>query len=415
MRNSKLLSLGWRNSPLILALFCFQMIASSVMAQTIYPVSVSSQMIIGGSVYIGDFANPMATANKLNYTLKLEDPVETERTVYFRVTIAQNGTIIASNPIGFRGNQITLERNVPYFINGEDLAQNLSINNLIGLSGPFAYGVLNEGITDICLEVIDAVREEPISARVCATGYLARLQAPILILPIEGQNLFEAQLNNLVFTWQMTDPLAHLPFANIDYLFELREKSPLLDPQDQFENHTLIYSANLDQFSVFYNELASQLDPSTTYIWRVTARFFDQQGNPAPNYFVNNGISRIGVFQVLPDLTINSGESGVSCFCPNGECDIIFPSNTPAQRNLMVGDSVRYGSFYMKISELDGSGSSGIGSVKIPFLNSNVSVAFDNININDQFEVTQGNVSAIASQLVSAIGIDADDLPDLSA
>ena len=415
MSNSKFRSLGWRNLPLILALFCLQMLASSVEAQTIYPVSVSSQMIIGGSVYIGDFANPMATANKLNFTLKLEDPVETERTVYFRVTIAQNGTIIAFNPIGFRGNQITLERNVPYYINGEDLAQNLSINNLIGLSGPFAYGVLNEGITDICLEVIDAVREEPISARVCATGYLARLQAPFLILPIEGQNLFEAQLNNLVFTWQMTDPLAHLPFANIDYLFELREKSPLLDPQDQFENHTLIYSANLDQFSVFYNELASQLDPSTTYIWRVTARFFDQQGNPAPNYFVNNGISRIGVFQVLPDLTINSGESGVSCFCPNGECDIIFPSNTPAQRNLMVGDSVRYGSFYMKISELDGSGSSGIGSVMIPFLNSKVSVAFDNININDKFEVTQGNVSAIASQLVSAIGIDGDDLPDLSA
>jgi len=415
MSNSKLRSLGWRNLPLILALFCLQMLASSVEAQTIYPVSVSSQMIIGGSVYIGDFANPMATANKLNFTLKLEDPVETERTIYFRVTIAQNGTIIASNPIGFRGNQITLERNVPYYINGEDLAQNLSINNLIGLSGPFAYGVLNEGITDICIEVIDAVREEPISARVCATGYLARLQAPILILPIEGQNLFEGQLNNLVFTWQMTDPLAHLPFANIDYLFELREKSPLLDPQDQFENHTLIYSANLDQFSVFYNELASQLDPSTTYIWRVTARFFDQQGNPAPNYFVNNGISRIGVFQVLPDLTFNSGESGVSCFCPNGECDIIFPSNTPAQRNLMVGDSVQYGSFYMKISELDGSGSSGIGSVKIPFLNSNVSVAFDNININDKFEVTQGNVSAIASQLVSAIGIDGDDLPDLSA
>ncbi|MFZ1229740.1 MAG: hypothetical protein WAQ83_17105, partial [Saprospiraceae bacterium] len=415
MSNSKFRSLGWRNLPLILALFCLQMLASSVEAQTIYPVSVSSQMIIGGSVYIGDFANPMATANKLNFTLKLEDPVETERTVYFRVTIAQNGTIIAFNPIGFRGNQITLERNVPYYINGEDLAQNLSINNLIGLSGPFAYGVLNEGITDICIEVIDAVREEPISARVCATGYLARLQAPFLILPIEGQNLFEAQLNNLVFTWQMTDPLAHLPFANIDYLFELREKSPLLDPQDQFENHTLIYSANLDQFSVFYNELASQLDPSTTYIWRVTARFFDQQGNPAPNYFVNNGISRIGVFQVLPDLTINSGESGVSCFCPNGECDIIFPSNTPAQRNLMVGDSVRYGSFYMKISELDGSGSSGIGSVMIPFLNSKVSVAFDNININDKFEVTQGNVSAIASQLVSAIGIDGDDLPDLSA
>jgi len=415
MKNNLFLSYGRRILPLIITLMCLQLISFSLQSQTVYPVSVSSQMIIGGSVYIGDFTNPMATAGKLNFTLTLLDPIETQRTVYFRITIAQNGTILASNPIGFRGNQITLERNIPYHINGEDLAQNLNINNLYGLAGPNAYGVLNEGITDICLEVVDAVREEPISARVCATGYLARLQAPILILPIDGQNLFESQLNNLVFTWQMTDPLAHLPFANIEYLFELREKSPLLDPQDQFENHTLIYNTTLDHFSLFYNELASQLDPSTTYIWRVTAKFYDQQGNQAPNYFVNNGISRIGTFQVLPDLNINSGESGVSCFCPNGECDVLFPTNSAPSRNLMVGDSIRYGYFSMKVKELDGSGTSGLGSVRIPFLNTSVSVEFDNININDQFEVTQGEISPISSQLVSTIGIDSDHLPDLSS
>jgi len=415
MKNRLFISCGLRTIRSLFAISFVILCCSGISAQVVYPVTVTAQMISGGSVYLGDFANPMATANKLNFTLTLRDPVEAQRTVYLRLTIVQNGTVIASNPAGFRGNQITLEQNVPYPINGEDLAPNLSTNNLSGLSGPFAYGVLNEGVTDICLEVIDAFREEPVSSRACATGYLARLQSPILILPVDGQNLFESQLNNLVFTWQMTDPLAHLPLANIDYLFELREKSPLLDAQDQFENHTLIYSTTVGQFSVFYNELASQLDPSTTYIWRVTARFYDQSGNPAPNYFVNNGVSRIGLFQVLPDLVINSGESGVSCFCPNGECDVMFPANTDPSRNLVVGDSVRFGAFYMKINEMDGSGANGIGSIRIPFLNSNVSVGFDNIRINDQFEVTQGQVSALASQLVSAIGVDSDALPDLSA
>ncbi len=406
---------AFKNWPLWVITCMVVLLSSRTVAQTVYPVDVTAQMIIGGSVYLGDFANPMATAHKLNYTLTLQDPVETERTVYFRLTIVQNGNVIAVNPAGFRGNQVTLTRNVPYQINGEDLAANLNINNLIGLSGPNAYGVLNEGITDICLEVIDAFREEPISRRVCASGYLARLQAPILLLPIEGQNLFEAQLNNLVFTWQMTDALAQLPFVNISYYFELREKNPLLGSQDQFENNTLIFSTEVSNFAVFYNELASPLDPGKTYLWRVTARLFDDVGHPLQNYFVNNGISRVGLFQVLPDLMINPEESGISCNCPPGECESIFPAFTQPVRGLMVGDSIKFGAFYLNIANLDGSGSSGEGSIRIPFLNTSVDVGFENISINDQFEVTQGQVAAIASQLLDHLGVDTDNLPDLSA
>ncbi len=402
---------------LVCYLTAFLLAASApLLAQpVVYPVRATAQMIVGGSVYIGDFANAQATADRLRFNLSLQDPVEAQRTVYFRLYIVQNGTLIASNPVGFRGNLVTLERNVPLTINGEDLAQNLNINNLAGLTGSHAYGVLNEGVTDICIEVIDAFRGEPISDRVCATGYLTRLQAPILILPVEGQNLFESQLNNMVFTWQMTDPLAHLPGVNIDYLFELREKSPLLDPQDQFENHTLVFSTAVSHFSVFYNELTSQLDPGKVYIWRVTAQFFDQGGNRTPEYFVNNGISRVGLFHVLPDLVIGPGDSGVSCLCPEDECDVVFPALTQLKRNLTVGDSVKFGAFHLKISELDGSGSSGAGSIRLPFLNTSVSVGFNHINVNDRFEVTHGNVSALASQLVSRIGIDPDNLPDLSA
>lgn len=389
--------------------------SGSASAQSVkYPVEIRPQMIIGGSVYLGDFTNPMATANKLRFTLTLQDPVETERTVYFRVTIAQNNTIIASNPIGFRGNQITLRKNEPYQITGEDLAQNLNINNLVGLSGPNAYGVLNEGITDICIEVIDVFREEPISRKECATGYLARLQPPLLILPMAGQNISGQQLNNTVFTWQMTDPLAHMPQTQISYKFELRKLSPGLNPQDDFENQILIFSDNLDHFSIFYNALTSQLEPGITYVWRVKAEFFNQQGIPEPNYFINNGISRIGVFQVLPDRMIRSESAGVSCFCPDNECDNISPVSSSAPREFVVGDSVRFGAFYMTINSQEGAGGSGTGSIHIPFLRTSIPVDYTGIEINKNFEVWSGQVSARASELVRDIAVDGERLQELT-
>ncbi|MBP9133555.1 MAG: hypothetical protein KBF75_05990 [Saprospiraceae bacterium] len=381
-------------------------------AQVVYPVDVTANMIVGGSVYLGDFANPLVTANRLQYTITLRDPVETERTVYFRLKVRQNGSIIGVNLNGFRGNEVTLHRNEPLTITGEDLATNLA--NLNGLSGNGTYGVLNEGITDICLEVIDSYKDEVISREACASGYLARLQAPILLLPVEGQNIFESQLNNIVFSWQMTDPLAQLPFVNIRYLFELREKSPLLDPNDQFENHTLVYSTTIDHFSVFYNELTSQLEPSKIYIWRVTAQFFDETGTQIPNYFVHNGISRVGLFQVLPDFIPGENQSGVSCQCPEGECDFMLQDLIPSGQGLQVGDSVRFGAFNMTISDLDNSGQSGSGSVTIPFLNTAVEVSFDHISINAKREVISGSLSVEESQLISGITTDADLLPDLS-
>ncbi|HRG44342.1 MAG TPA: hypothetical protein PKY97_07745, partial [Saprospiraceae bacterium] len=40
-------------------------------AQVVYPVDVTANMIVGGSVYLGDFANPLVTANRLQYTITL--------------------------------------------------------------------------------------------------------------------------------------------------------------------------------------------------------------------------------------------------------------------------------------------------------------------------------------------------------
>jgi hypothetical protein len=84
---------------LILMNFC---LGGRLLAQVVYPVDVTANMIVGGSVYLGDFANPLVTANRLQYTITLRDPVETERTVYFRLKVRQNGSIIGVNLNGSR-------------------------------------------------------------------------------------------------------------------------------------------------------------------------------------------------------------------------------------------------------------------------------------------------------------------------
>lgn len=382
-------------------------------AQPVYPVTVNPQMITGGSVYIGDFANPMATANRLRYTLTLEDPVEQERTVYFRLTIVQNGTVIAANPIGFRGNTVTLQKNTPYLITGEDLALNLSINNLVGLSGPTAYGILDEGVTDFCLEVIDAFRGEPVSIPQCATGYLTRLQPPMLILPSDRQKIQIGRLNNLVFTWNMQDPLAHLPFSDISYRFELRKKIPSLNSQDRFESQPLIFSTTVDHFSLFYNETLSQLKPGNTYLWRVTAQFRNRAGIPQPNYFVHHGISRVGTFQVLPEIYSYEPKE-IACDCGDEGCIPTVPQYSVSSKGLTLEDSVKYGAFYLHINSLTGNRGSGKGSIYIPFLNTSVAIEFSNININALSQAISGQVFVSVSDLVKKIQIDKDRLPDLS-
>lgn len=406
---------GWIRNWILIVLIALSLAPlKQVKAQpTIYPVTVRPQMIAGGSVYLGDFANPMATANRLRYVLTLEDPIEQERTVFFRLTIAQNGTIIASNPPGFRGNTVTLHKDEPYLITGDDLAQNLSINNLVGLSGPSAYGVLNEGVTDFCLEIIDAFRGEAVSTRQCASGYLTRLQPPMLILPSDKYTILEDRLNNLVFTWNMQDPLAHLPFSEIEYRFELRKQIPIVGAQDRFENHTLIFSTFLDRFSLFYNELTSQLVPGNTYIWRVTAQFRDETGTLQPNYFVNNGISRVGTFHVSPQLMVVQGPNYISCDCEPWDCVPRIEDYTVSSKPLSLGDSVRYGAFYIKINSLSGNYGSGKGSLHIPFLNSSVAVEFKNLAVNSRSEVTRGKLALLTSGLIKDMEQDREKVPNI--
>lgn len=385
---------------LLLSLICiFQSLSAQV---GVYPVSVNSNVIVGGTVYLGDFTNPMATANRLRFTLTLMDPVETQRSVYFRVSIVEGGNIIATTIPGFVGPQFTLERNQPLSINGEDLAAYLNINNLTGLAGNNSGGVLKEGVNEICLEVIDVFRNEPISRKVCASGYWAKLQAPILILPVDQQFILEGQLNSLTFTWQMTDPLAHLPGVELRYLFELREYIQGLNPQDQFENHPLIYSSEEMDFSVLYTELSSPLSAGKSYIWRVTARFYNQNFQLIPSYFVNNGISRISMFSVIQPIDPGGGSTSGLCACAGPDClpNAIMP--LPRANPLSVNETIKYGAFDLTIQSLTGQ-NSGTGSIDIPFTGKSVEVTFTQLDVNESNQSFSGLIEVNVNSILSGI------------
>lgn len=380
----------------------FLLLGMALPAQNnVYPIALTTQPIIGGTVYLGDFANPLATADRLRFTLTLRDPLETQRSVYLRLTVVENGTIVAMTDPSYIGTNLVLQKGVPETLNGADLADYLSVNHLIGVSGQGLTNVLSEGLNEICLEVMDLYRGEPISGKVCAMGYWARLQAPLLTLPIEEAELPEGQLNSLTFNWHMPDPLANLPGSDVQYRFELREAIDGLNPQDQFENLTLIYESFENDFSILYTELPSPLEVGKTYHWRVTARVFDQTGQPIPEYFINNGISQVGTFTVVNQLPpIGGGGSGELCAC--NDCVADLPPMLPRAEPLQVGEVIKYGVFDMEITDITGY-NTGTGALLLPFLGTSVSVNFSNVYVNKDNEAFLGVADVDVNTLIDGI------------
>src|SRR6186713_1576809 len=140
-------------------------------AQQVYPVWVTPMpaMFSSATVYLGDFAHTEATAGRINFMLELRDPVELSRQVHFRLHVERNGTTVMMTDPGIMPPVITLQKNVPITINGTDLAFYFDLNHLVGVSGFELNNVLTEDFYSICIEVIDLLRQEPISDKVCVS------------------------------------------------------------------------------------------------------------------------------------------------------------------------------------------------------------------------------------------------------
>lgn len=401
---------------LLLASICGAGLKPAMGQGTVFPVQVQAFPLVNATVYLSDFADPAVNASRLQFDVTLFDPVELSRDVYFRISIFENGTQVMRTVPGFIGPLVTLSKDVPTRITGLDLAPYLDRNNLVGVSGTGQANVLREGFNSICVEVIDLQRNEPISRRICAEGFWRRLDPPFLTLPTHNMSLTQAELVSQFFNWQVTDPLVALLGlqARIQYEYELRELPPGMNPQDAFDNYILVYSATTNTAVVLYNEIVPGLEAGKTYAWRVRAIIEDDMGQALPGYFNNNGYSVVSTFQVTEDVVVEIPD-GYACDCTGPQCQPATPDNTVPASSLAIGDDIQVGLFQVTLTELaasSGASASGKGTIRVPFINLDVEVAFDNIQVNTNKQVFAGRLRMDRNAIISGIEAKANGALD---
>ncbi|MBC7884066.1 MAG: hypothetical protein H7X99_01225, partial [Saprospiraceae bacterium] len=372
----------------VLLLMLFLAASIRVKAQT-YPVQINGMMVGPNSLNLSDYSS--LKSQDLMFFITLNDPVETTRLVRLRFSITNNGQeIIASNP-NYSPFPITLEKDIPLILDGNDLAGYINTINLVGFDEQQAGGLIPEGYNGFCLEVIDVERNVVISNKFCSYGYFELSDPPLINTPICGEPIIWSETQNIMFNWLPQHFSSSNPPTFVEYQFKLVELLPDQNPNDAFEFSPLIFETTTSATTLFYLEDAPLLEPGKVYAWSVRA--FDSQGL---NLFNNNGYSQICAFSILENVNNENEEPQGNC--QNGQCDWSGDlSLSPLTSVLSIGDKINVGYFTMEITDVQYSNEfyTGAGNIYLPFLFSKLKVSYNNLQINEDRRVFAGQVYSV--------------------
>ena len=106
------------------------------------------------------------------------------RNVRLNIIIESNARVIYSTNPNYAFPTLTLQRGVPYLIDGFALQPYLKPDALTGANNQGRGSViLPEGLTRILVEVIDIQRNVPISRKAAVTGNFVLSEPPLLQMP----------------------------------------------------------------------------------------------------------------------------------------------------------------------------------------------------------------------------------------
>lgn len=361
-------------------------------AQQVFPVLVNGSLVPPHSLAIEDYA--FDKSEDIMFFVTLNDPIEQMRAVRFRLTIMSDGQdILVTNP-NFLPPPIILEKDIMQMINGADLAAYFNPLNLVRVDGGGAgNGLLPSGFNSFCLEVIDVEREVPISDKFCASGIFELAQPPILNTPFCHADISIEDTPNMLFSWTAMHQLSLNQPTSVEYEFTLIKLLPgVADPNDGFNFAIPVFQTTQAQTVLYYYEDNPLLESGETYAWRVRA--LDIFGN---DVFQNDGYSDICTFTVTGETLPPDGGETDAFACGDGGCDWNGTlSNEPFSGNISEGDKIKVGNFKMRVTQISDNGGtySGEGTIYIPFLFSKLKVAFNNISINQDGRVFNGQISS---------------------
>ena len=374
------------------------------MGQQKYPVRVMGYMTGPFTLNLSDYGGDLA--DNIMLDVELQDPEQgLTREIKFRVTVLNNGNeVMYTNPSNLIPS-ITITQGFPEMFTGFDLANYFNPMNMVHVNGGAGSNNLPEGFNSFCIEVIDVLRNVPISDRMCMTNDFNEADPPMLILPYNEEEVNLGSANILSFSWFLPIPTPWVFTGIVDYEFKLVKLLPNQNPYDVFELSQDIHTETvmIDNL-VFYDDL-DDLVPGSVYAWRVRAVHMDGY-----DLIGNDGYSEIFTFTVLePDLG-GDGE-------PEPDSDISGCQGSPCdwQGNLtgnlivempIVGDLINIGQFTMELEGIQSSGLelySGSATIYVPFLYSKFNVSFDDIQIGEDNRMVSGYVYADNSSNASLI------------
>lgn len=283
--------------PLIFGLSYF--FTAHLTAQS-FAITVNGQ-VTEYSTHLSDYTD----MNRVFVTLLSTD----ERDIYqgvLKMEISGNGFTIKSKQGLQSGVLVNLFRNVPLILTGIQLSELFNSDNLdfIGLDpNDFlnAGGRLPEGPVYFCFSVYDFNRQEVVSNKSCAIGYVSENMPPEILTPEEVVSFSTPQ--NLFFSWQPR----HVGFFPVEYTLEIYEDN--LDfGNDVIVNTTApFFTKTLPLTTYLYTELDPILKAGQSYLIRVQAK--DIMGHAI---FENNGWS-----EIQPLFIEDAGGGDDNCPEPN--------------------------------------------------------------------------------------------------
>jgi hypothetical protein len=243
-------------SSRLLPIFTFLFFANTAFAQQVYPVSLTGLLIPPHSLDLSVYGTQRA--QDLVFTAALTDPIEPYRDTRLKLYVENNGQTLYTTDPNYGFQPIRLNRNQPVTLDGFALQPYLQPEALIGAAGQGQGSVIiPEGLNRLCLEVIDLERNVPISRKTCVTGGFFLNEPPILQTPYCGSNVPESDFLNQTFTWTPLHNGSGNSPAPVEYLFQLVQLQPGVDPNDGFDFSLKIMERTTMSPSLIYGPTAA--------------------------------------------------------------------------------------------------------------------------------------------------------------
>lgn len=262
-------------------------------AQT-YPFQVTTILNPPNSPYLSDYFAP--AANKISANVVFNDFNEPSWDIKLRFTIESSNIKIQTSPTFTPNQPITVTPGTPLILTDDVLADYFNFNNLtfqgITASQLSANSRLPDGLYNFCFEIIDYRSGAVLSNKSCQFAQIMSIDEPTTIAPMCGNVIPVAQMQNIMFQWQLSNGVSASQFGSIKYELKLYEiTDPNVAPLTALNNNKalLIFTeTGIQGTSFLYDMSAPALEGGKRYLYTIKA--YDEGGR---DLFKNNGLSEV--------------------------------------------------------------------------------------------------------------------------